>query len=248
MKILEIKKLSRVVKFPELDFLVGILHANGYGVNYDIDKADQLFLQAAQGGIALAQYMVGEKLLSNASDTKQQLSGIEWLKKAAQNGLSVAAYRLSMHYRESDSSEKHETLSVEWNAKAAEQGFPLAEYFYGKHFETGYGGLNIDFARSIYWYQKAAEHGCNIAIRRLADAYKYGELNLSVDQEKFLSLNAAADENDKQNTTLEKEDWIAAARNGDRFVAKLLVSAYREGIYGFPLDSEQADYWENRFQ
>ncbi|OGB22626.1 MAG: hypothetical protein A3I66_11010 [Burkholderiales bacterium RIFCSPLOWO2_02_FULL_57_36] len=246
MNILEITKLSRAVQLPELDFLLGVLHANGYGVNLDKEKSRQFLLKAAQGGVSLAQYFLGDQLLNEAQNAENWTAGKNWLRAAADKGVSVAAYRLGLHYRESPPPEQNESESVAWNWKAVELEFPLAEYLHGMFLETGYGGLTVDLRAAKYWYEKASEHGCGIATWRLADAYEKGQLNLIPNKEKSQELATAAQRNDEVKRTSETEDWISAAKNGDRFVPKLLAMAYREGIYGFPSDPEQAEYWEKR--
>ena len=66
--------------------------------------------------------------------------------------------------------------------EAAESGSVTAMYIQARRNEHGFS-YNKNSIKAVYWYQKAAESGSEGASRRLAKAYKNGELGLTPNQE-----------------------------------------------------------------
>ncbi len=68
--------------------------------------------------------------------------------------------------------------------RAAEKGDAKACYQMGRIYENGFEHyFQPDQAKALSFYRKAAESGHQLAIRRMADACRQGELGLSVDIE-----------------------------------------------------------------
>lgn len=69
--------------------------------------------------------------------------------------------------------------------QAAEKGDDKAQYQMGRIFEAGYEHyFQPNAAKSVAFYQQAAEQGHQLAIKRLIDAYREGALGLDADPEK----------------------------------------------------------------
>lgn len=69
--------------------------------------------------------------------------------------------------------------------RAAEKGDDKAQYQMGRIFETGYEHyFQPNAAKSVAFYQQAAEQGHQLAIKRLIYVYREGALGLDADPDK----------------------------------------------------------------
>lgn len=128
-------------------------------------------------------------------------------RKAAKQGYAPAQTRLGYFLDKSEQDQE----AVEWYKKAAEQGNAEAEFHLGTMYGAG-EGVKKDLNQARIWIERAAQKDFLAAVSAMAEAYKHGELGLTVDleksafwQKKFNSLAPAAPQEQKQDKDKAKE-------------------------------------------
>lgn len=101
---------------------------------------------------------------------------IPLLKKAANEGYAPAQVRLGEILDVSEFNEE----AVTWFRKAADQGNAAGEFGLGRMYALG-EGIEKDPKKALYWITLAAEKDYLLAVKLLAQAYRRGELGLTVD-------------------------------------------------------------------
>jgi TPR repeat protein len=144
------------------------------------------------------------------------------LQIAAENSHPDATYRLRYFCKEGAESD---ALLL----KAGELGSMNAQRDLGANFATGDWTGPRDPAQGAEWYRKAAEHGHSDAQYNLGFMYLLGE-GIPPDPEEGLR-------------------WLhRSAVQGEANACRLLADLYRHGYYGVPLDTKQADYWDEKYR
>lgn len=107
---------------PEGLFFLGVMYAEGKGVERDHARAHQLYTEAAEKDFVPAQYNLGNQY-ATGEGVKQDLNKAEyWWTKAAERGLMPAQENLgNMHYHGA-AGEKNLALARKWLSLAAAQG------------------------------------------------------------------------------------------------------------------------------
>ena len=86
------------IGLPESQYEVGLMYANGVGVEQDLEQALIWLRQSAERGFAAAQYLLATRC---ASGTAAELDGhqaFRWFTKAAEQGHPKAIFRLGKFY------------------------------------------------------------------------------------------------------------------------------------------------------
>lgn len=156
--------LVKVIKYvigyeTEIDFKEAAKYVLGYGIPKNLEKAKQLFLEAAEKGNVESQYYLG-----NIYRDKQVKFTLEERKK---------------QYPENHSMDFYTWKSLEWYRKAAEQGLPEAQYELAETMDTSFFYNEPPILTSnerLYWYKKSVESVYEPAIIKLAWIYSDREL------------------------------------------------------------------------
>ncbi|MGH1430717.1 MAG: tetratricopeptide repeat protein [Neptuniibacter sp.] len=106
---------------------------------------------------------------------------------AADNGhqKALSVYGHLLHFR-GDGPENRIQGGI-YLQQAAEKGDYKAQYQMGRIYEEGFEHyFQIDQFKALSYYTRAAEHGHQLAIKRLVDIFSEGELGQSVSREEAL--------------------------------------------------------------
>ncbi len=103
-------------------FAMGLMLANGFGVDKDYAKALGWFRKAAAQGNSDAQTNIGYLYANGWGVPQDYQKSMEWYRKAADAGDSTAQYNLAMQYLDGDGTPKNPTEAVKWLGKAAAGG------------------------------------------------------------------------------------------------------------------------------
>jgi septal ring-binding cell division protein DamX len=107
---------------PEGQFFLGVMYAEGKGLEPDHAKAFALYTAAAEKDFAPAQYNLANQY-ATGEGVKQDFSKAEfWWTKAAERGLLPAQVNLGNMYYHGAAGEKNAVLARKWLTLAAEQG------------------------------------------------------------------------------------------------------------------------------
>jgi TPR repeat protein len=113
---------------------LGAAYDNGIGVKRDLDKALYWYQQAAEQGVAEAQYNLAHLLVA------EELSATvaaEWMLKAAEQGLSDAEYLMGVIYAEGIGVEVNDQEAKQWLQRAVKSDSAEAKAFLQQHYGVG---------------------------------------------------------------------------------------------------------------
>ena len=116
---------------PWAQLYVGRLYRDGGILLPDAEPAVRYFRDAAEQGLAAAQYALG-KLLLEDEEVRAPEEGLRWLAQAAENGNSYAAYRLGKEYLTGRNTERDPDRAIDRFKQAADAGNRWAQYTLGK--------------------------------------------------------------------------------------------------------------------
>ncbi len=165
---------------------LGLMYANGIGVQKNETEAAKWYTKAAEQGNALGQALIGEMNLNGHGVPKDEAEAAKWITKAAAQGNKYAQSDLGSMYANGIGVQKNETEAVKWYTKAAEQGFAEAQFNLGVMYANG-EGVPKNEATAVEWYTKAAEQGHSDAQNNLGWMYKNGH-GVPKDEAKALQL------------------------------------------------------------
>ena len=144
----------------------------------DVIDAMRWFQKAAEQGYAPAQARLGY-LLDYSEDDAQ---AIGWYQKAAEQGEAEGQYGLAKMHSTGEAGEQNFEQAVYWFTQAAEQGHQPSIRVLAAAYERGGLGLDTSNEQALSWLRRAVDQpGGEWARRRLAKAYRNGELGLPVD-------------------------------------------------------------------
>lgn len=140
-------------------YVVGLMYANGQGVEQSFYEAAKMYRLAGEQGHAGAQVNLGslyENCYGNGPCNAE--AGANWYRRAAEQGDAVGQYNLAVMYAAGRG-----VAEDEWSARvlfrqAAEQGYPPAQFNLAVVYERGMGGP-VDRIAAWAWFEVAAAAG-----------------------------------------------------------------------------------------
>ena len=117
----------------EAQFRLGMLYANGEGVELDHAKAAGLILDAAKQGHAQAQTTLGWLYANGYGVDQDDARARTWYQRAAESGDLKAQYTLGTLYRFGQlGADKDGAKAVHWYMQAADRGLAAAQFALGR--------------------------------------------------------------------------------------------------------------------
>ena len=114
---------------PKAQFNVGLIYANGKGVNKDTYQAMEWYKKAAEQDNTAAQYnlakLIGQR--PDGKDPRAQKMIVYWLQKAAEGGQREAMNDLGMRYLKGEGVKQNKVKAFELFKKAARLGDAAAQ-------------------------------------------------------------------------------------------------------------------------
>lgn len=183
---------------PEGSFFLGIMYAEGKGVEQNHAKAFALYTTAAEMDFAPAQYNLGNQYATGEGVAMDLNRAESWWTKAAERGLVQAQTNLGNFYYHGVIRERNPALARKWLTLAAEQGSPHAKETLAK--------LDAEEA------QAAAA----------APAAEAPEVN-AADATRIARATAAPDAAAEAAETLRREAWVLA-QPGNHYTIQILAA------------------------
>ena len=146
-----------------------------------------IFALSVFSSIALADPAEDLKMGEDAYNRENLTVAMALFTKAAEAGYAPAQVRLGEIL---DAAEFDKNAS-DWYRKAAEQENPEGEYRLGHMYVAG-EGVEKNTEKAVYWFNRAASRNNLLATRMLAQAYRKGELGLTIDLERAVRLDERA--------------------------------------------------------
>lgn len=141
----------------EAQYWLGRIYDAGRLLPKDAEKSVRWYQKSAQQGYAPAEYAV---CLMHAN--REELESERCMWRAAEKGVPEAQFWIGVAYDQRlwfGIADKQEAF--EWFKRSAEHGYVDAEAELGQRYEFG-EGIEQNYARAAYWFQKAAEHVPNL--------------------------------------------------------------------------------------
>ncbi len=155
----------------EAQFDLGILYAQGLGVQRDLSEAAKWYRKAAEQGNAEAEFALGQMYSRGWGAPRDNTDAIRWMQMAndpASDGpptdwALVGGYGM----------EKDQKQAAYWYQKAAEQGHAEAQFNLARLYATGQG-VPRDQEQALRWVRAAASQGYAPAQARFGMRYAEG--------------------------------------------------------------------------
>jgi uncharacterized protein len=160
---------------------LGIMYAEGRGVEQDDALAVQWFRKAAEQGNADGQLRLGIMYAEGRGVKRDDATGVQWFRKAAEQptvvplvpaqvasgvqwlvgvtpGIADAQCSLGIMYAEGRGVKRDDAIAVQWFRKSSDQGLAEAQYRLGIMYAEGRGAKQDD-TLAVQWLRKAADQG-----------------------------------------------------------------------------------------
>ena len=176
---------------------LGVLYAQGLGVEKNVDRARELFQQSYEQGNPFGAYNLASLYAMGTGVKKDCRKALAILHSPAESGNPVAQVNLASLYADGSICTKRDLdKAVHWYTEAAKQEDPLAMHSLGAMHARG-EGFEQDFAKAITWYSRAAEKGYASSQAALGFMHQYGQ-GVEPDIEKAIHwYRLAADQGDE---------------------------------------------------
>ena len=213
---------SRSSKDPQLAYNLGNRYQNGSGVERDLKKSFDCFLEAAEGGLTEGKYAVACLLSNGVGVAKDDISSKRWMLSAGEGGHAGAQGCLCKYFREGlVGFPKSATEALRWAKLAAAQGNRSGELIMGEIAMD-----DDDLEGAVPWLERAAAHDSPRAQMLLALAHIYG-IGCRVDVARGFALLRKAKLN---------------GANLDKSMEDVLAGFNREVAAGVPIATMQARF------
>ena len=179
-----------------VQFCLGWMYANGYGVKKDEAEAVKWYRKAADQNDADAQRNLGIMYDKGEGVKQDKVEAAKWFRKAAEQNDANAQLNLGYIYANGIGGvDKNLAEAVKWYRKAAEQDYKYAQFVLGQSYENGWG-IKKDEVEAAKWYHKAAEQNYAAAQRNLGSMYEDGRGVKKNEAEAVKWYRKAAEQND----------------------------------------------------
>lgn len=172
-EVLELVQKSADLNCARGKNLLGFLYEDGYYVPKNLQKALELYREAANDKYPAALYNIGIYYCQGIGVPKDTIEGVKYIEKAALKGFPFAQCFLSrLYYLGAKGIKKDVGKSIEWLTLASDQGMPDAQYDLSLIYYKGEGDeVAPDYNKAKELCKKAAEQGLPEAKRELENKY-----------------------------------------------------------------------------
>ena len=157
----------------ESQFYLGLMYANGQGVEQSYEEAVKWYRKSAYQGNAGAQNNLGVKYANGQGVEQSYEEAVKWYRKSADQGNAWAQNNLGLSYEYGQGVEQSYEEAVGWFRKSADQGNAGAQNNLGFMYENGQG-VEQSYEEAVKWYRKSADQGSAQAQCNLGFMYENG--------------------------------------------------------------------------
>lgn len=125
--ILRYLKIGSDAGYPNSEYTLGKLYAEGVGVERDERRAAELFLSASIKGFAKAQYNLGKVYRDGRGMNRDEELSIFWFLEAAERGHGRAQDKIAERALAGAGVARDEIEALKWSILAARQGIDTAD-------------------------------------------------------------------------------------------------------------------------
>ena len=211
-------------------------------------------IRKAEGGDALAQYMLGRAHKLGYGVARNDADAVKWIGKAAGQNFAIAEMELANMYFQGEGVAKDIAEGMKWLRKSADHGDSLGQFTLGYSLE-----LQGNASEAASWYRKAAEQGLALAQTALGFVYEQGKGVRQDSREAVVWYRKAAEQNEAnaqsnlgsmyylgkgvKKDLAEAARWYRKSAEGGWMIGQLnLANLYVAGE-GVPKDYVSAYIW-----
>ena len=207
---------------PRAQNVLGVLYAQGWGVEQDFDKAREWYEKAAAGGNPRAYFNLAHMYATGTGVEKDCDKALEYWHTPAEQGDPIAQVNLGSLYMEGfDCIPQDIDEGIRWYRLAAEQDDPLAQHSMGAFYALGQG-VKQDYELALEWYRKAAAQGNSDSQASIGWMYFAGEgVEPDIDKAREWYEKAAAQGNEGAIQALRSLDAMEKGPS-DEYVEELV--------------------------
>jgi TPR repeat protein/Ran GTPase-activating protein (RanGAP) involved in mRNA processing and transport len=214
----------------DAQYNLGIMYANGLGVNKDEAEAVKWYTLAARQNNANAHFILAGRFMNGRGVNKDEVEAVKRYTFAAELGNASAQFTLGIKYANGFGVIKNKAKEIKWYTLAAEQGHVDAQFNLGLMYANEPEGIKNE-AEAVKWYTLAAEQDDTDAQLNLGFMYAHG-LGVIKDEVKGLQWIKLASDlgNHLAHFSLVKMYFKGekVSKNFDQTMRLLLISADKE--------------------
>lgn len=160
-EVLELAQKSADMNCPSGKNTLGYLYEHGYCVAPNLQKAFELYKEAANEKDPIALCNVGNCYLRGFVVKKDTTEALKYIEKSAMQGYPLAQYKLAfLYYYGGNTIKRDVSKGIEWLILASDQGMPNAQYDLSMIYYKGESGeIAPDYNKAKNLCRKAAECG-----------------------------------------------------------------------------------------
>jgi len=155
----------------EAQFDLGVLYAQGLGVERDLMEAMRWYRQAAEQGNAAAQFALGQMYSRGWGTPRDEVDALRWFQMA--NDPNSDGPPTDWAVVDTYGIKQDQEQAAYWYEKAAQQGHVEAQFYLGRLYATGQG-VRRDEEQALRWIRAAASQGYGPAEARFGMRYASG--------------------------------------------------------------------------
>jgi len=156
----------------EAQFDLGVLYAQGRGVQRDLTVAERWYRKAAEQGNAEAEFALGQMYSRGWGVPRDEADALRWFQMA--NSPDTDGPSTEWSVIEGYGVQQDQKQAAYWYELAAQKGHAEAQYNLGRLYAEGKGGIPHDDEQAVRWVRAAASQGYPPAQARLGTRYASG--------------------------------------------------------------------------
>jgi TPR repeat protein len=156
----------------EAQFDLGVLYAQGLGVQRDMTTAERWYRKAAEQGNAEAEFALGQMYSRGWGVPRDEADALRWFQMA--NSPESDGPSTEWSLIEGYGVQQDQKQAAYWYELAAQKGHAEAQYNLGRLYAEGKGGIPHDEETAVRWVRAAASQGYPPAQARLGTRYATG--------------------------------------------------------------------------
>lgn len=192
----------------------------------ELEAAYPLIRQAAEAGLAQAQFTLGTMYTHGQGVAQSKATAREWYHKAAAQDNAEAIYNIGLHYDQGLEIEPDIVMALAYYERASALAYHMASYNAGHIYFMG-EGVPEDMAKGVAYFQKAANDKLPEGNLALGWAYEFG-LGIEKNYTSAYTQYTFAEWNGKPFASLFKADLLV--KMNEEAVALLDAGQGREAL------------------
>jgi len=157
----------------QAQFDLGVLYAQGLGVQRDLTVAERWYRKAAEQGNAEAEFALGQMYSRGWGVPRDEADALRWFQMANSPDSDGPATDWSVI--EGYGVQQDQKQAAYWYELAAQKGHAEAQYNLGRLYAEGKGGIPHDEEQAVRWVRAAASQGYPPALARMGIRYANGQ-------------------------------------------------------------------------